>query len=57
MLVCVAIMWIENGSSTMLATKRSADVAPVVNLRNPMDAGDQAHKQYDPSSLKNPGQI
>ena len=29
----------------MLAVKRSAGVAPEVNLRNPLQAGDEAHKQ------------
>ena len=28
----------------MLAAKRSAGVAPEVNLRNPLHAGDPAHK-------------
>ena len=36
-----------NGSAVMLATKRSAGVAPGVNLRNPLYAGDRACKfQY-----------
>ena len=29
----------------MLLTKRSAGVAPEVNLRNPLHGGDEAHKQ------------
>ena len=37
--------WIENGSAAMLATKRSAGVAPTVNLRNPLHAADEVHKQ------------
>ena len=35
----------QNGSVAMLATKRSAGVAPEVNLRNPLHAGDKAHKE------------
>ena len=41
----------DNGSSAMLATKRSAGVAPEVNLRIPLCAGDEAHKLGDPPLL------
>ena len=36
--------WIKNGSAAMLAAKKSAGVAPEVNLRNPLHAGDKACK-------------
>ena len=32
----------------MLATKRSGDVAPEVNLRDPLRAGDKTYKPGDP---------
>ena len=34
----------RKGSVTVLATKRSAGVAPDVDLRNPLDAGDKVCK-------------
>ena len=34
----------QKGLAAMLITKRSAGVAPEVNLRNPLHTGDQAHK-------------
>ena len=34
----------ENGSAAMLAAKRSAAVAPEVNLRNPLCSGNKACK-------------
>ena len=34
----------RNGSAAMLATKRSADVALEVNLRNPLQPDDGARK-------------
>ena len=35
----------QKGSATMLAVKNSSGVAPEVNWRNPLHAGDKAHKQ------------
>ena len=35
----------REGLAAMLAIKRSAGVAPEVNLRNPWNAGGEAHKQ------------
>ena len=35
------------GSAPMLAVKMSG-VAPEVNLRNPLHASDETHKQWDP---------
>ena len=35
----------QEGSVAMLATTTSAGVAPEVNLRNPLYAGNEAHKQ------------
>ena len=35
----------SHGSTAILATKRSAGVAPAVNLRNPLHAADEVHKQ------------
>ena len=32
----------------MVAIKRTAEVAPEVNLRNPLHAGEEAHKDWDP---------
>ena len=43
MLVCKYMD--ENGLVAMLATKRSAGVAPEVNLRISLCAGDKAHKR------------
>ena len=40
----------------MLAIRRSAGVAPGVNLRNESPAGDEAHKQGIPPWLWNRGQ-
>ena len=37
----------QNSSATMLATKRSAGIAPEVNLGNPLHAGDKARKQHN----------
>ena len=34
----------KNGSAAMLAAKRSAGLAPEVNLRSPLHAGDDLHK-------------
>ena len=42
MLVCKYVDC--NGLAAMLATKRSVGVTPEVNLRNPLHAGDEAHK-------------
>ena len=36
----------QNGSSAMLASKRSAGVAPAVILRNPLYTGEETAKQY-----------
>ena len=36
--------WIKNGLAATLAAKKSAGVAPEVNLRNPLHAGDKAFK-------------
>ena len=38
-------MWIKKGLVAMLAIMRSAGVAREVNLRNPLDAGNEAYKQ------------
>ena len=38
----------RNGSAALLAAKRSASVAPEVNLRVPLHAGNKAHQQGDP---------
>ena len=38
--------WIGNCSATMLAAKRSADVAPEVNLNNVLHACEEARKTY-----------
>ena len=35
----------RNGSAAMLAAKRPAGVAPELNLRNPLHAGDEAHSE------------
>ena len=35
----------KSGPAAMLAPKRSAGVAPSVNLRNVLHSGDDAHKQ------------
>ena len=43
-------------TSAMLAAKKSAGVAPQVNLRIPLLAGDEAHKREDPLWLSNPRQ-
>ena len=40
----------------MLAIKRSAGVAPEVNLNNPLSVGDEAYKPIDPPWLWSPGQ-
>ena len=45
-----------NSLAGMLAAKRSAGVAPEVNLRNPLHAGNEAGKQGNPPRLWNPGQ-
>ena len=45
-----------NAPLAKLTTKRSAGVAPKVNLRIPLYAGDKVHKQVDPSWLLNTGQ-
>ena len=37
-------MWIKKGSAAVLVIKRSAGVAPEVNLRNPLHADEEAHK-------------
>ena len=34
----------SKGSAATLIVKRSAGVAPDVNLKNPLNAGDEAHK-------------
>ena len=46
MLICVYVYkYVERKSSfAMLAVKRSAGVAPEVNLRNPLSACDEAWK-------------
>ena len=46
----------ENGFAAMLATKRSAGIAPKVNLRILLHAGNEACKQGDPPWLWNLGQ-
>ena len=46
MLVCKDVD--RNGSAVMLAAKRSAGVAPEVNLRIPLYVGNKAHRQGDP---------
>ena len=38
-------MWIKTGLAAMLTVKTSTGVAPEVNLRNPLHAGNEAHKQ------------
>ena len=45
----------EKGSAAMLATKKTASVAPEVDLTNPLYAGDKARR--DPPLLWNPGQM
>ena len=35
----------KNGLAAMLDTKRSADLVSEVNLRKPLHAADEAHKQ------------
>ena len=35
----------QKGSAALLTTKRSAGVAPEVNLRNPLHEGKKQHKQ------------
>ena len=40
-----ANMWIRKGSTTILAAKMSAGVAPVVNLMNQLHIGDKAGKK------------
>ena len=47
----------RNGSVAILAAKRSAGVAPEVNLRNPLRVGDEARKQGNLPWLRNPGQM
>ena len=39
--------WIKNSSTAMLAIKRSAGVAPEVNVSNPLHTGDEARKSGD----------
>ena len=41
----------QNCLALMLATERSAGVAPEVNLRILLDTGDKACKRWDPSWL------
>ena len=41
----------RNGLATMLATKKPAGVAPEVNLRILLHAGDETHEQVDPTWL------
>ena len=36
----------QNGSAAMLATKKSAGVSPKMNLRNPLQAGNEACKWW-----------
>ena len=43
MLVCGKVLG-QKGSAAMLAIKRSAGVAPKVNLRNPLHTGEEAYK-------------
>ena len=40
------------GLAAMLAVKRSADVTPEVNLRNPLHASDEVHKWGATMALK-----
>ena len=40
-------------SAPMLAAKRSVDVAPEVNVRNPLHAGNEVHEQGNPPWLRN----
>ena len=35
----------QKGLAVMLAIRRSAGVAPEVNLRNPLQSGEETHKQ------------
>ena len=35
----------QKGSAAILAIKRSAGIAPEVNLRNPLHTGDEAYKR------------
>ena len=35
----------QQGLAAVMAIKRSAGIAPVVILRNPLHAGEEAHKQ------------
>ena len=44
----------EIGSAAMLATKRSAGVAPELNLRNLLQADNKARKRGNPLWLRNP---
>ena len=46
----------ENGSAAMLDAKRSAIVAPEMNLRNLLCADNEACKRGNPTWLWNPGQ-
>ena len=45
----------ENGLAAMLTAKKSAGVAPKMNLRILLCAGDEGCKQEDPPWLENPG--
>ena len=44
-----------NSSAVMLAANRSAGVAWVVNLRNPLHTGDEEYKQWSHHSFKTQG--
>ena len=46
----------QNGSAAMLAAKRSAGVAPEVNLRNALHISDEANQSGNPPWLWNRGQ-
>ena len=46
-----------SGSVAILAAKRSAGVAPEVNLRNPLHASDAAQNLGNSPWLSNPGQM
>ena len=38
----------QNSSAPILTTKRSAGIAPEVNLSNPLQAGNEVYKRGDP---------
>ena len=45
----------QNSSTAMFTTKRSAGVAPEVNMRIPLHAGDKTCNRGHPPWLLNPG--